>query len=651
MIVVFAGNRTDAPGRASRRFPAANAAWVGQRLERLLAALRPDRVVGAAAAGSDLLVLEAAAKLGIPADVVLPFAPDLFRESSVVDRGPGWTGRYDRLMDHLPPERLHVGTGSPEEEGVYLRGNAAILDAAARLAPGQTVIAVVVRPKRPETDASVTDDFVARAEARGILVLELDPGRRQADMGTAFIVMPYGVKTDREGNQIDCEAAFSKVVVPSLENADLDWTRADRQIEAGIIHVGMLDRLARSDAVVVDMATENANAFYELGARHVLRRGTTILIGPARARPIFNVNMLRRVGYTVTDSGITDTDAVDAVQRLRPFLLQAADGAAQPDSPLYQLFDVEPPMLRDRQGAALPAVELHRRLDLANGVGELEVIAAAVEEAGLPKLQRTELLLRAGVRLRENRAYLQSVRLLEGLEVSSASSLLYGWWCQQLALAERRLGEQLLQQGRDPDDYWDRAERRLARALQLLGDDPETCGIAGGLAKRRALRILRADRTATGRARAAAFLDRALGFYGRGFDRQPSDFYTGINCLTIGRIRTAQGCPPAGRDLGTVAAVTAFFTARGGGDEFWRAATAAELKLDEHLHAPERVTVDEVVGAYAAAFAVPHPADYAGPVRDQLDLVRLAGKDTGGVLDGVVDAVLTLPEFAPARGS
>lgn len=643
MIVAFAGNRIDTAERVPPRFPPSNESWVGQRLERLLAALAPSLVVGAAAPGTDILTLEAAARLGIASRMVLPLPPDDFRRSSVADCGNGWVDRYDRLLENMSAESVVWGDhGHPDDLQLFQHGNAAILDAAMPGTPEEEVVAVVVRPKDPGRPPSITDDFVARAEGRGLLVLELDPRLRRGDMGSAFVVMPYGTKTDRDGSQIDCESAFSKVVVPSLESCDFDWTRADEQIAAGIIHVGMLDRLARSDLVVVDTATENANAFYELGARHVLRPGATVLIGPEGTRPVFNINMLRRVGYRLTGSHVADADAVTAVRRLRPFLEQAGSGTAVPDSPLYQLFDVEPPLVTGWRTESSPAVDLHRRIDSAYGRSDLLAVGDAISRTDLPRVQRTELILRVGVRLRECRAYAEAVQLLRGLEITDSSPVFYGWWCQQLALAERRMGEQIAEQGGDPDAYWEAAERRLLATMRCLGDDPETCGIAGGLAKRRALRILRAESAGHHAGRAGALLDRALHFYGRGFDRQPSDFYTGVNVLTVGRIRTVRGIRPPGRDLDVVAAVTRYYAERSGGDEFWRTATLAELRLDEHYRSPERVSSDDVLDAYAGVLAMPCVEDCIGPIRDQLDLIRLSGADA----DGTVDLVLSLPELA-----
>ena len=96
-------------------------------------------------------------------------------------------------------------------------------------------------------------------------MIDLDPTSDAS--GRAFVVMPFGVKPDpsRPDVKIDCDATFRKLIVPLLEDADLDWTRADRATEAGMVHVGMFNELATADVVVADLTLENPNVLYELG--------------------------------------------------------------------------------------------------------------------------------------------------------------------------------------------------------------------------------------------------------------------------------------------------------------------------------------------------------------------------------------------------
>ena len=49
----------------------------------------------------------------------------------------------------------------------------------------------------------------------------LDCLRKSADRQSAFLVMPYGKKTDpRTGLEIDCDVVFDRVYVPVLEDLD-----------------------------------------------------------------------------------------------------------------------------------------------------------------------------------------------------------------------------------------------------------------------------------------------------------------------------------------------------------------------------------------------------------------------------------------------
>jgi hypothetical protein len=175
MIVVQAGNRVDEPGRTPPRFPPERERRVRKRFEALLD-LGVDSVVTAAAAGSDLLLVEVALERSIPVHVVLPFAPGKFRDESVADRGERWAQSYDRTLDAVGREiagSLLVLDFDPDDAG-FRATNGALLEHACLLSPGR-VLAVAVRPRERRGPPSVTDDFVERAERRGLFVVEIDP--------------------------------------------------------------------------------------------------------------------------------------------------------------------------------------------------------------------------------------------------------------------------------------------------------------------------------------------------------------------------------------------------------------------------------------------------------------------------------------------
>ena len=175
MIVVHAGNRVDEPGRTPPRFPPGREGYVRERFDALLD-LGIDAVVTAAAAGADLLLVEAALERRVPVHLVLPFEPERFRVESVEDRGPRWEDSYDVAVDAV----VNLGAGSLQvleleaTDAGFRAANLVLVERACALDPGR-VLAVVVRPRAPSDAPSVTDDFVEHAERAGLLVLEIDP--------------------------------------------------------------------------------------------------------------------------------------------------------------------------------------------------------------------------------------------------------------------------------------------------------------------------------------------------------------------------------------------------------------------------------------------------------------------------------------------
>jgi hypothetical protein len=177
VLVVHAGNRIDGPDRAAPRFPPEREYAIADRLGELLDVLAPEGVVTAAAAGADLLLIEAAAKRGLPVHLVLPCPWQRFRALSVEDQGTRWVDAFERAIDrvsHDASSSLVELDLEPDGEGLRA-GNQALIDRARQLAR-TGVLVVAVHPRGGEDPPSVTDDFVGRAEREGLFVIEIDPG-------------------------------------------------------------------------------------------------------------------------------------------------------------------------------------------------------------------------------------------------------------------------------------------------------------------------------------------------------------------------------------------------------------------------------------------------------------------------------------------
>jgi hypothetical protein len=176
MIIALAGRRVDAADAKSPRFPAANTQIVAQRIRTLFEQHRPQALVCSAAAGSDLLALEAAVDLAIYREIVLPFSPEVFRRVSVADRPGDWTRRFDRVLADLEPRGgITCLNARGQGEGAYLGANEVILDRAQLLGSeqNQPVWAVVVWNGVSRGDGDITLAFREAAKTANLPVIEI----------------------------------------------------------------------------------------------------------------------------------------------------------------------------------------------------------------------------------------------------------------------------------------------------------------------------------------------------------------------------------------------------------------------------------------------------------------------------------------------
>jgi len=112
-----------------------------------------------------------------------------------------------------------------------------------------------------------------------------------------FILMPFGIKKNENGNMVDFDKIYYDFIKPSIEKAGLEPIRADEEQTGGIIHKAMYERLMLCEYAVADLSLLNANVFYELGIRHAIRPYSTITIFENSSRLPFDVNFLRSLPY------------------------------------------------------------------------------------------------------------------------------------------------------------------------------------------------------------------------------------------------------------------------------------------------------------------------------------------------------------------
>jgi predicted acylesterase/phospholipase RssA/tetratricopeptide (TPR) repeat protein len=171
-IIAFAGRRIDADDTNAARFSRDAVPTVRRRIADLLIRESAVVIVCSAACGADILALEEAECLGVRRRIVLPFAADRFRVTSVIDRPGDWGRRFDRLVQVAAESGdLVVLSGDPDNgEAAYSAANEAIIAEAKRLAQiGTTrrLIAAIVWEGSARPDGDATAEFRNLAAAAG----------------------------------------------------------------------------------------------------------------------------------------------------------------------------------------------------------------------------------------------------------------------------------------------------------------------------------------------------------------------------------------------------------------------------------------------------------------------------------------------------
>jgi hypothetical protein len=143
---------------------------VAREVERVLGALKPSTVIGSAACGADLLVLEAAGELGMRQRIILPFDRSTFRASSVTDRPGGWGARFDKVINQVSDKGDLVELAlDAKHDATYAQANLAIFGDAESLArsTGEDCRALVIWNRATRGSGDVTEAFLEEARRRG----------------------------------------------------------------------------------------------------------------------------------------------------------------------------------------------------------------------------------------------------------------------------------------------------------------------------------------------------------------------------------------------------------------------------------------------------------------------------------------------------
>lgn len=374
-----------------------------------------------------------------------------------------------------------------------------------------------------------------------------------------FVLMPFGEKPDGKGGVVDFDAVYDQLIQPAVLAAGMEPLRADEEIDGGIIHRPMFERLILCKYAVADLSTANANVFYELGVRHAVRPHSTVLVFADGMRLPFDVAPLRAVPYLLDSNGVPQ-DVASVRQVIEGRLQQARDPAV--DSPLFELVEDFPDV--DHTKTDVFRERVRYSIDIKARFSE------ARQEEDLGALQQLEIELspledqEAGIVVdlllsyRALKAWREMASLAAGLRGPLAQTVLVR---EQYAFALNRLGDR------------GRAEQVLLDLLAHRGPSSETLGLLGRVYKDRWQEARDSGDTVLARGE----LRKAIDTYLRGFEADWRDAYPGINAVTLMEVAD----PPDPRRYEIIPVVSYAVRRRLQGEraDYWDHATRLELAV------------------------------------------------------------------------
>lgn len=327
-----------------------------------------------------------------------------------------------------------------------------------------------------------------------------------------FVVMPFGVRNaspEHPGNLIDFDKVHSQIIRPAAEEADWKVVRIDEVVRPGPISDHYLKEIYTADLVLADVSIQNANVFYELGIRHAISTGGTVLIALRNTRLPFDIAHLRVLFYEIDEQGIQDAKS-SLVRVLREYHLRQTPAI----NPIREFLERLGATSSPTSGEAAFEQELHGRISRARNVDQLIAIWRWAQNlAPLPALA----LLALADRLADHEAWQTSVEVLRRASVARPKDF----------EIHRQLGWHLRHLG---PGFELEAIASLERALELNPGDPESIGMLAGILKRR------------------KDYEKAAKLYDRGAQLSPESLYMRVNQAAM-TIMTEAGASERGISL------------------------------------------------------------------------------------------------------
>lgn len=163
---------------------------------------------------------------------------------------------------------------------------------------------------------------------------------------TCFVIMGFGIK-----NNINLDLTYNQIIKPCImenglvpfplyEEIKYNAYRCDEICGTTSIDYKFVTCLNGADIVIADISTMNANAIYELGARHALKPRSTILLCAKNKESefkFFDIAYVPIIFYDHAGMKLSSKSISDATQKLNAFLDFAINSSTTlPDNPIQR---------------------------------------------------------------------------------------------------------------------------------------------------------------------------------------------------------------------------------------------------------------------------------------------------------------------------
>jgi hypothetical protein len=437
------------------------------------------------------------------------------------------------------------------------------------------------------------------------------------------MIMPYGTKPvlDRDDPDAPTHVNFDQLwqlaLKPAVDELGYEAVRADQDLGVLIIHE-MIERLAISDLVIADVTIGNANVYYEIGVRHAAKRQGCVLIAAQWAKPLFDLEQMRRIPYPLPGTDIDEATA----DRIRRLLVEAIPRLGNEPSPLYTILPGYPDRLDPSRTSAFR--ETLRRL--SEFQAELSAVRVAPRAEQAERARRVRDKHYRGGPIQQAVA-VELVYLLRDFTDAETTTQFIGCLpkdIRDLPVISEQRALVVSQSGDSPA-----AIGALEQLIDLNGDTSERRGLLGG-------RYKRLYQAATDPAAAARYLDLAIENYDLGMHLDLNDYYPASNLARLYQTRGRRGDVERARIAAAITLVACQRSlARNPADE-WAKPTMLTAAFDAGDVDAARDLADEVRAAGPAMWKL-------NSIIGDLDLaVRLHDGDVAATLQTIVAELRSL---------